>query len=52
MEWFIQADGDARARFTKEARAVAGIRVIATDKDISAETIRLDEISKEQSEFR
>lgn len=46
MEWFIQADGDTRAWFTKEARAVAAIRITATEKDISAETVRLDEISK------
>lgn len=56
----MQAGGDIRSQFTKEARAVKGIRVLAvigvrvsiTHVDASAETMGLDEISKEPNELR
>lgn len=56
----MQAGGDTRSQFTKEAGAVTGIRVLPavgvrvsiTHVDASAETMGLDEISKGPSELR
>lgn len=48
----ILVGGEARPGFTREGGVVAAdVRVTATNVDVSAETMRLDEISKEQCEL-